>query len=268
MNFKIPKFKTIFEVAENIEVVVPPGEQPYVQQYVYNEDQLKITGKGLDVLKSERFENSYRRGMSTDHKISRPKGSGLDIGIRYRTYINVWAAERAKNLPGDFAEFGVNTGITALAICDYIGLGGIGSKKFYLFDTFCGIPEDSASEVELANAKSKNSRFYEECYESVRSTFSPFPCVELVRGRIPETLSAVNIERLSYVHIDMNVASPERDALVFVWPRLVPGAVIIFDDYGWNGHREQRRVLDDTARGLGASILELPTGQGMIVKGA
>lgn len=268
MDYKLPKFKTVFEVSDTTEVVFPAGGAPYVQEYAYNEDKLIVMGKGLDQIRSERFNRAYIKGMSTDHKIGRPKGSSIDVGIRYRVYVNVWAAERALEIEGDFVEFGTNTGITALAICDYLDQSRFAKKKFYLFDTFCGIPPESCSPTELGVAMGKNSRFYEECYESVQATFSKYHNVTLVRGAVPDTLDKLTCDAVSYAHIDMNVAYPECEALKFVWPKLVDGGVIVFDDYGWNGHREQRLGLDSVVKQFGELILELPTGQGLLVKGS
>jgi len=268
VDYKFPKFKTVFEMSETTEVVFPAGGAPYVQEYSYNEDKLVVMGKGLDQIKSERFNRSYLKGMSTGHKIGRPKGSDVDVGIRFRVYVNIWAAERALELDGDFVEFGTNTGITALAICDYLDRTRFRKKKFYLFDTFCGIPAESCSSTELPIAMGKNSRFYEECFESVRATFAPYENVILVRGAVPDTLGHLESNTVSYAHIDMNVAHPECEALKHVWPKLTVGGVIVFDDYGWNGHREQRLALDLLAQQYGEAILELPTGQGLLVKGS
>jgi O-methyltransferase len=52
----------------------------------------------------------------------------------------------------------------------------------------------------------------------------------------------------------------------YFWPRLVPGAPVIFDDYGWLAYRAQKEALDEFARSHGVEILLLPTGQGLLIK--
>ena len=42
--------------------------------------------------------------------------------------------------------------------------------------------------------------------------------------------------------------------------------MIVFDDYGWTGYRGQKRAADIFMRDRGLSVLELPTGQGLVVK--
>jgi O-methyltransferase len=107
---------------------------------------------------------------------------------------------------------------------------------------------------------------YPECWDIARKNFAPFPKAKLIRGRVPDTLSSVAIEQVCYLCIDMNIAKPEVAAMEHFWPRLVLGAPIIFDDYGWLAYREQKEALDDFARARGVEILTLPTGQGLLIK--
>ena len=48
--------------------------------------------------------------------------------------------------------------------------------------------------------------------------------------------------------------------------RVVRGASIIFDDYGWLTFAKQKAVADSFLSERGHRILELPTGQGQLVK--
>ena len=73
-------------------------------------------------------------------------------------------------------------------------------------------------------------------------------------------------DSIAFCHIDMNHPAPEAGALREVLPRLSKGGAIIFDDYGWWWYSAQKRALDPIARSLGQEILELPTGQGLLIK--
>jgi len=64
----------------------------------------------------------------------------------------------------------------------------------------------------------------------------------------------------------MNASYPEKVAVEFIFPKLKDDGVIIFDDYGYAGHEEQRIVLDSSAKKMGRVITCLPTGQGILVK--
>ena len=64
----------------------------------------------------------------------------------------------------------------------------------------------------------------------------------------------------------MNCAFPERAALEHFWPLLSPGAMILFDDYTYFDNDCATEAIDSAAALLGARILSLPTGQGLIIK--
>jgi O-methyltransferase len=40
----------------------------------------------------------------------------------------------------------------------------------------------------------------------------------------------------------------------------------VFDDYGWTGYRDQKAAADAFMRANALAVLELPTGQGLVVK--
>lgn len=231
----------------------------------YNADGLKVYGKNVSFLNDKHFMQAYRTGMDSDHKIGREKGSSKDIHIEWRIHVSCWAAYHASLLEGDFVECGTNTGITALAICNYLKFNSI-NKHFYLFDTFCGIPLEQALPSEVTHTLSANKNIYEECYETTKKKFESFPNVKLVRGLVPESLHQVKIEKLAFLHLDMNITYPEHAALDFFWDKLVPGALVLFDDYGWKGLEQQKLSHDAFAEAKGLKILLLPTGQGLLIK--
>jgi hypothetical protein len=71
---------------------------------------------------------------------------------------------------------------------------------------------------------------------------------------------------VAYLCIDMNIAYPERAALEHFWPKLVRGAVVILDDYGWMQCRRQKEVIDTLAQSWDVQVWTLPTGQGLLIK--
>ena len=266
VDLNIPRFETCFFLEGGIEFHVPGQGTPYVEQPTYNADHLKISGKHLSFLHDPRFMNAYQRGMQSGHHILRPVGSDADIHIEYRAYICCWAAEMASKLPGDFVECGVNTGMYSLAICEYLKFNSLG-KRFFLFDTFCGIPESQRLETESLDLVRHQNQYYSECYDVARQNFAPYPSAVLVRGIVPDSLPSVAIGEVAYLSIDMNITYPELEALKHFWPRLVAGGLVVLDDYAWHGHDEQRRALDEFAASVGHPILTLPTGQGLLLKG-
>ena len=203
--------------------------------------------------------------MDSGHKIGRPKGSSEDIHIEWRVYVCCWAAFHASKLPGDFVECGVNTGIYSFAVCKFIDFNSL-DKSFFLFDTFTGIPEEQMLDTERVNRLAENESRYEECYELAKNSFSEYRRAQLVRGVVPESLDDVSIDKVCYLSIDMNIAYPEVAAIEFFWDKLVPGAPVVLDDYGWTNNIEQKRAMDAFAAKKGVMILTMPTGQGLLIK--
>ena len=107
---------------------------------------------------------------------------------------------------------------------------------------------------------------YPDVADVARANFADKPYARIVEGTVPETLGAFTGTKVAYLHIDMNAAYPEVEALRFFWNYLTPGALVVFDDYGFPRHRAQRRALDDVAASLGVEIMMLPTCQGIVVK--
>jgi hypothetical protein len=230
----------------------------------YNADGLKTWSKNISFLTDPRFQEAYRRGFNSGHAFYRADGSPIH-SIEWRVAVTSWAAVHGSKLEGDLVECGVNTGVHSLAICHYLDFNLLG-KKFYLFDTYCGMPEEQMSDYERPIHKGRNERLYPECYEIAKKNFAPFPKAILVRGKIPDTLNSIAIGKVCYLSIDMNIAYPEKCALEHFWPKLSAGAVVVFDDYAWRGAEEQKAAHDTFATAHGVEILTIPTGQGLLIR--
>lgn len=233
-------------------------------QPAYFTDTLAAWSRNMDAMRSPEFLRAYERGVNSGHILGGAH-SKYELHIEWRAHMALWAASHAKGLEGDFVECGVNTGVMSLAICTYLNFNSL-DKDFYLFDTYCGIPEEQMSPEERKSGIEHNRLNYEECFETAVRNFAPWPRCRLVRGKVPETLSEVNISKVAYLHIDMNIAAPERAALEFFWDKIVPGGVVLLDDYGFAHFRSQYESANEFAQSKGVMIATLPSGQGLILK--
>jgi hypothetical protein len=82
---------------------------------------------------------------------------------------------------------------------------------------------------------------------------------------VPDFLSEVAPKQVAFLHLDMNAPLAQRGALEFLFDRMVRGAIVIFDDYGWILYRREKEVADEFLNAHGYNVLELPTGQGLVV---
>jgi hypothetical protein len=83
---------------------------------------------------------------------------------------------------------------------------------------------------------------------------------------VPDTLTSVDIPKVAYLSLDMNIVEPEIAAIEFFWDRMSPGAVVLLDDYGWIGMMPQKEAMDEFAASKGVTIMNSPTGQGILLK--
>ncbi|PTM40352.1 macrocin-O-methyltransferase TylF [Bosea sp. 124] len=227
----------------------------------YDADHMRLWNKNVSFMRDPLFRKAYNIGINSDHGLGIP--GAIDIHIEYRIAVCCWAAWHCRQLAGDFVECGTNTGIMSLAICDYIDFNAT-KKNFYLFDTYEGIPLEQITEAE-SHALQQNAA-YRDCFDIAKKNFSPYPRANLVKGKVPDTLSVPDIDKVCYLMIDMNIAAPERAALEFFWDKIVPGGIVLFDDYGWAGYEAQKEAHDKFAMTKGLQIFNLPTSQGMLIK--
>jgi hypothetical protein len=222
----------------------------------YHQDGL-ATIHNAEFLRDPDFQSAYAAGTVM---------SGEDYAWHWRVHVGLWAARQARTLDGDFVECGVNRGFLSGAIMHALRWESV-AKTFYLLDTFSGLVAAQLTAEERAlGRKAGDEGRYEECYEQVRAAFAKYPNVRLIRGAVPDTLTQIDAARVAYLSIDMNCAAPEIAAGEFLWPRLVPGAVVLLDDYAYAGYEPQKQAWDAFARRHGTQVLALPTAQGLLIK--
>lgn len=240
----------------SLRVLARPEYYLPLTEITYREDGL-VTQHNADFMKDERFARAYKLGESTN--------SWNGWQTHWRSHVACWAADRAKALAGDFVECGVNKGAISLMVMEYIGFAAMKDRKFYLLDTYEGLADEYLTDEERAEGRAEKMK-YEPCFDVVQKTFSRFENVVLVKGAIPDSLPQAAPEKVCYLSIDMNNVTPEIAAAEYFWDRMVSGAAMLLDDYGWLGHQAQKRAFDDFARHRNAPLLSLPTGQGLIIK--
>jgi hypothetical protein len=183
--------------------------------------------------------------------------------IKWRIHTLIWAAKYASKLEGDFVEFGGGFGLFSSAIYEYLEFEKI-NKKYYLLDSFEGLKNENLLDIELSALN--NYRQYGNWYEEVKNKFKDFENMIIIPGYIPDTLNELKVDKVAFVSIDFNCVKPEKDALEFIWDKVVDGGIIIFDDYGFPGHQNQKSSHDNFAKEKNCLIYTCPTGQGILIK--
>lgn len=214
-------------------------------------DMLITVGRNMGFLEDAAFMDALQKEARSDQERS----------LIWRLHVLCWCAANALKLQGDFVECGVYQGFSSAVVARYVRFGEQ-RRTWYLYDTFSGIP------AEQTNRENPSPKAYAApgLYEAVRARFAPWPNIRVVRGRIPEVLAEAAPGSVAFMHLDMNSAAAELAALDVLYDRLVPGGYLVLDDYGWYPYRQQKDEEDPFFRRRGTFVLELPTGQGLVIK--
>jgi len=143
-------------------------------------------------------------------------------------------------LPGHIVECGVYKGASLVRFASFRQLlESPHSRKIVGFDTFGKFPRgegiDESDSAFIDRFEQDGAAITPEALHKVLAHKS-FENVELIAGDILETVPAyaqANPEfRIALLHIDVDVYEPSLVTLRHFYDRVVPGGLIVLDDYG------------------------------------
>ena len=139
------------------------------------------------------------------------------------------------------------------------------ARDLYLYDTFEGMTEptetdrsfDGMSAADQLQSTTPGNGVW--CYaglEEVQANFAttgyPAEKVRFVRGRVEDTIPGVVPDSIALLRLDTDWYESTRHELIHLYPRLVPGGVLIIDDYGhWQG---AKRATDEYFASAGTPV--------------
>jgi O-methyltransferase len=180
---------------------------------------------------------------------------------RDRCFILLQTLRQALHLQGDVVECGVFRGGTALLEAKIVQKYDTGNRSLHLFDSFEGMGTTTPGIDRFqAGDFSRNSA------GEVAQLLSPYPFVQFHVGFMPITFEGLRLERVAWAHIDVDIYQSVHDCIRFLYPRLVPGGVMVFDDYGFPSCPGARQAVDEAFTSLPEVPLCLPTGQCLVTK--
>ena len=167
------------------------------------------------------------------------------------------AVRAARRLGGAMAEAGVFQGGSARLICE-----AKGEAPLYLFDVFETLQQPASASGVEAEVRSHFGATYGR-REQVERLLAPYPGVKFRPGVFPATTAGLEMTRFSFVHLDMDLPQSTADGLAFFHPRLLPGGILIGDDYNDAGVRGAFAAYFE---GRPDTLIELPWRQVMVVR--
>ncbi|MYB20240.1 MAG: methyltransferase [Holophagales bacterium] len=169
-------------------------------------------------------------------------------------------ANQALSVDGDFAECGVYRGGTALLLSRV--LEGH-QETLHLFDSFEGLPApDPERDPDL-----EQGVFKATSTQAVGALLGGFSgSLRVHPGWIPSTFEGLENCRFAFVHVDVDLYRSTVDCLEYFYPRLSPGGIVVFDDYGFPAARGEKDAVDEFFADRPEAPLALPTGQAIVTK--
>jgi O-methyltransferase len=148
---------------------------------------------------------------------------------------NLRLASRVKSIPGAIVECGTWRGGMIAGLADVLG----SKRRYFLFDSYEGLPPAKQVDGEVALAWQKNTKsaaYYDNCRASedeARSAMSMSAASDytIVKGWFENTLPKTDVGPVALLRMDADWYDSTKQILDNLAGRVVPGGVIIVDDY-------------------------------------
>lgn len=166
------------------------------------------------------------------------------------------------DLPGDIVELGVYRGTTLMNWANFLEIRNMGDrqKQVFGFDNFSGFNEmDEKDGVSISSVDKDTGGFNSGVFEDIledalgifdKDRFIPYkPRVKLVKGDIEESVPQFVINnpglRICLLHFDCDMYQPTKIGLKHLWDLVVPGGIVLFDEYGIRPWEGESKAVDE-----------------------
>ncbi len=155
----------------------------------------------------------------------------------YRCY-ELWRlAKQMEHLAGLFIEIGVWKGGTGCLIAFAT------HKSVILCDTFRGVVK--AGPYDTFYKGGEHSDATEQEVRSLAKRLKVLDRIKILCGIFPEETGDFINDAIALCHIDVDAYESARDVFNKIWPLMVHGGVVIFDDYGFQGCEGVTRFVNE-----------------------
>ena len=116
-------------------------------------------------------------------------------------------------------------------LCEHFGLS---DKTIYLFDTFRGLPGKNEEDSRLGTVVKSSSypNIEKHVRENISAAAPPSIRIQMIPGFVEATLPKFKPPPLCLLRLDTDFYNSTKAEFDILYPHLVPGGVLIVDDYG------------------------------------
>lgn len=150
---------------------------------------------------------------------------------QYRCY-ELWClVEQCSKLnEGSIIQIGVWRGGSGALIAKQAENCGI-KNPVYLCDTFTGVVKAGEKDATYKGGEFSNTS--PEMVNDLCKNITKVNNVRILKGIFPEeTAREVECEKFRFCHIDVDVYDSAKGIIDWIWAKMVPGGIVVFDDYG------------------------------------
>jgi len=183
---------------------------------------------------------------------------GLNADRRWMVY---QLLRMVSEIDGDTAECGVFRGASSYLICAANAARST-PRMHHMFDSFDGLSEPGSADG--GHWRRRDLRY---ALDKVEANLSQFSAVQFHPGWIPERFRDVEDRRFAFVHIDVDLYQPTLDSARFFYPRLLPGGIMLCDDYAFASCPGATRAIEEFLADKPEKLIGLSGGGGFLIKG-
>jgi O-methyltransferase len=183
---------------------------------------------------------------------------------RYRCY-ELWqlVGEMTKIENGDLIEIGTWRGGTGALIgrkCQIERIPGV----LYLCDTFAGVVK--AGPLDATYFGGEHADTTKQAVLDLIDSLG-LDRVRILQGTFPDESAAPLADaRFRFCHIDVDVYESAKEIVDWIWPRLVPGGIIVYDDYGFHCCVGITRFVNEERRKPDRLVIHNLNGHAIVIK--
>jgi O-methyltransferase len=181
----------------------------------------------------------------------------------YRCF-DLWSLleQASKAGAGDILEVGVWRGGTGSILAKKAQLMNL-SSKVYLADTFSGVVKAGPKDSGYVGGEHADTSL-----DLVKNFFKGLSLsAEFLKGIFPDQRPS-NFDQKSFIfcHIDVDTYESGLSIFEWVWPRLLVGGIVVFDDHGFYRCAGVTRLCEELKKRKSLTYLYNLNGHGVFVK--